>query len=64
VPASFNHEAWLCADQVQSRAALTVTPTPPPSAGTTLDEVLIDAVQRVVPGAVTLVTDVEPQALT
>jgi hypothetical protein len=43
---------------------LTVTARPPPSAGTTLDDALIDAVQRTAPGEVTLVADVDPQALT
>src|SRR5262249_17492158 len=50
VVASFSHEAWLSADQVQSRAALTDSAIAPPSAGTTDDEVLIDAAQRTVPG--------------
>ena len=59
---SFSHEASLWADQVQSRAALSVTDTAPPWAGTVLEEVVIEAAHRTAPGAVTFVTDVDPQA--
>jgi hypothetical protein len=42
---------------------LIVTERVPPSAGTTVDELLTDAVQRTAPGPVTLVVDVDPQAM-
>jgi hypothetical protein len=58
----FSHEASLCADQVQSRAAFTVSERVPPSAGTTVDDEVTDAVHRTAPGPVTLVVDVDPQA--
>jgi hypothetical protein len=63
VDESFSHEASLWADQVQSRAALSVTDTAPPWAGTLLDDVVIEAAHRTAPGAVTFVTDVDPQAV-
>jgi hypothetical protein len=62
VEESFSHDASLCADQVQSRAALSVTVTAPPGAGTLLDDVEIEAEHRTAPGAVTLVTEVDPHA--
>ena len=62
VDPSFSHEASLAADQVQSRAALIVTETVPPCAGTAFDDVPMDAAHRTAPGAVTLVTEVDPQA--
>ena len=61
VVASFNQEVWLSADQVQSRAADTVTGTAPPLAGTTVDGALIVAAQRTAPGVTTSVAAVDPQ---
>ena len=62
VVASFSQEAWLSADQVQSRAAETVTETGPPLAGTTVEGALTVAAQRTAPGVVTSVADVDPHA--
>jgi hypothetical protein len=41
---------------------LSVTVTAPPGAGTLLDDVEIEAEHRTAPGAVTLVTEVDPHA--